>query len=318
MKKVALLALLVMLIPGVLNAQSFCSKEGDPGFFWGFWPTATVIAGETWCDTPAPTNFGFVSGTCTQDDTFCFHMWDDSSWVMYADTTGGYPELETCFVLGSGYWMPGMSFCIEVPCDAEIGEVNVVCLQMAFCDTGLVCAPDCGDCEDPNWYGDPPAPYYSITCCTLTVITPPPALYILQDSLTEVEEGQTAAYIPFEICNGNPCAPPTTYAYNIKSKGHVGPAIDQSSTAPNVPGGECQIVYGIIDAGSAIICDLDTLTIIAWSVEEPIVYDTCVQLIHVVEPVPVPLFSAPVVTILVLAMILAAAVFMKRRAVSRA
>jgi hypothetical protein len=245
-------------------------------------------------------------------------MWDDSSWVMYADTTGGYPELETCFVLGSGYWMPGMSFCIEVPCDAEIGEVNVVCLQMAFCDTGLVCAPDCGDCEDPNWYGDPPAPYYSITCCTLTVITPPPALYILQDSLTEVEEGQTAAYIPFEICNGNPCAPPTTYAYNIKSKGHVGPAIDQSSTAPNVPGGECQIVYGIIDAGSAIICDLDTLTIIAWSVEEPIVYDTCVQLIHVVEPVPVPLFSAPVVTILVLAMILAAAVFMKRRAVSRA
>jgi hypothetical protein len=48
------------------------------------------------------------------------------------------------------------------------------------------------------------------------------------------------------------------------------------------------------------------------------VYDTCVQIIHIVEPEPVPLFTVPVVTILVLALILAAAVFMRRRAVSRA
>ena len=40
--------------------------------------------------------------------------------------------------------------------------------------------------------------------------------------------------------------------------------------------------------------------------------------IHVVEPVPVPLFSTPVVTILVLAMILAAAVIMKRTAINKA
>jgi hypothetical protein len=295
-------------------------KDGDPGFFWGFWPTAAVIAGETWCDTPAPTNFGFVSGTCTGDDTFCMHMWDDSSWVLYADTTGGYPLLDDCFLLGSGYWMPGAVYCVEVPCEAEVGEVNVVCIQMAYCDVDVVCQPDSGDCEDPNWYGDPPAPYYSISCCTLTVVPAPPALYILQDSMINVEKGQTAAYVPFEICNGDPCAPPNSYNYNIKSKGHVGPAIDQSDVATGVPGGECKVVYGIIDAGDAVVCDLDTLTIIAWSVDSPVVYDTCVQLIHVLEPLmnPVPLFSAPVVTILVLAVILAAAVFMKRRAVSRA
>lgn len=315
MKKLALLALMVMLIPGVLNAGTVV-KDGDPGFFWGFYTTADVIAGETWCDTPAPTNFGFVSGTCTEMDTFCVHMWDDSSWVFYSDTAGGYPMLDQCFELNAGSYFPSWWFCVEVPCDAEVGEVNIVCAIMAFCDVDLVCQPDSGDCEDPNVYGG--ADRWQVSCCTMTVVPAPPALYILQDSLTDVEEGQTAAYIPFEICNGDPCAPPTSYAYNIVSLGHVGPAINQSGGAPNVPGGECQVVYGIIDAGAAYMCDLDTLIIIAWSVDSPVVYDTCVQLIHVVEPVPVPLFSAPVVTILVLAMILAAAVFMKRRAVSRA
>ena len=46
------------------------------------------------------------------------------------------------------------------------------------------------------------------------------------------------------------------------------------------------------------------------------IYDTCVQAIVVVEAVPVPLFTRPVVTIMVLAMILAAAVVMRRRATS--
>jgi hypothetical protein len=38
----------------------------------------------------------------------------------------------------------------------------------------------------------------------------------------------------------------------------------------------------------------------------------------VIEPIPVPLFTTPVVTVLVLAMILAAAVFLRRRAAGRA
>jgi hypothetical protein len=67
------------------------------------------------------------------------------------------------------------------------------------------------------------------------------------------------------------------------------------------------------------VCTYDTLTIIVWSLAGPTIwYDTCVQRVHVVTPVPVPLFTVPVVTILVLALILAAAVFMRRRAVSRA
>ncbi|MDD3642125.1 MAG: hypothetical protein PHQ19_01475, partial [Candidatus Krumholzibacteria bacterium] len=79
-----------------------------------------------------------------------------------------------------------------------------------------------------------------------------------------------------------------------------------------VDGGACLDIYGIIDAGAANVCDYDELTIIAWDNATGTVYDTCVQLIHVVTPVPVPLLTAPVVTILVLAMILAAAVIIRR------
>ena len=141
-----------------------------------------------------------------------------------------------------------------------------------------------------------------------------PTIAILQDSLTLVDHGQTQAYIPFSICNADACAP--DYGYNIKSKGHVGAAIDVTETIV-VPGGTCKDVYGIINAGVALECDYDTLTIIAWG-GIPVMYDTCVQVIHVVLAEPVPLFTVPVVTILVLALILAAAVFMRRRAVSRA
>ena len=141
-----------------------------------------------------------------------------------------------------------------------------------------------------------------------------PTIAILQDSLTLVDHGQTQAYIPFSICNTDPCAP--NYGYNIKSKGHVGPAINTTGTVA-VPGGTCKDVYGIIDAGGSSVCALDTLTIIAWG-GVPVMYDTCVQIIHVVSSEAVPLFTVRVVTILVLALILVAAVFMRRRAVSAA
>jgi hypothetical protein len=84
-----------------------------------------------------------------------------------------------------------------------------------------------------------------------------------------------------------------------------------------VDGGACVDVYGIIDGGTANVCDYDELTIIVWDDATGTVYDTCVQLIHVVTPVPVPLFTAPIVTILVLVMILAAAVIMKRTLTAR-
>jgi hypothetical protein len=81
----------------------------------------------------------------------------------------------------------------------------------------------------------------------------------------------------------------------------------------SVSGGECKDIYGIVDAGTAITCTYDTLSIVVWSTTPPALYDTCVQVIHVVEPTSVPMFTPPVVAILVLALILIAAIFMRRR-----
>jgi hypothetical protein len=154
----------------------------------------------------------------------------------------------------------------------------------------------------------------------IEILVPPyPAPEILQDSLTLVELGVSQAYVPFAICNSDVCDKEGhSYNYRITSKGDVGAAIDQSGTI-FVPSGGCKDIYGIIDASAATICDWDTLTILSWwTPESEALYDTCVQVIHVIEPQSVPLFTVPVVTILVLALILAAAVFMRRRAVSRA
>ncbi|MCU0639683.1 MAG: hypothetical protein MUF59_07430, partial [Candidatus Krumholzibacteria bacterium] len=90
-------------------------------------------------------------------------------------------------------------------------------------------------------------------------------------------------------------------------------ALNTTGTVTGVLGGLCADVYGIVDAGDANVCDYDTLTIIAWDAATGTVYDTCVQVVHVVEPVPVPLFSLPAVIALVAAMVLAAAVIMRKR-----
>jgi hypothetical protein len=311
MKKLLVLVAALMLLPGVLNAAEII-RDGDPGFFVGFSGAATVVKGETYCEDIAPANFGFVSTLCTLDDTFCHHYFDVLGWAISSTAA---PEGE-CYVLGSGsyFWC---DVCITVPCDAIVGQINTLTAMMVYCDIEGVCQPDSADCEDPNWYGG--NPYYSTTSMTLEVVDSPPALYILQDTLYFVEQGATAAYIPFDICNGDPCAPATDYRYDLTSLGLVGGAIsDLNVLVSGVLGGECETVYGIVDAGIADVCDYDTLTIVAWDDATGSVYDTCVQVIHVVEPVPVPLFTAPVVTILVLAMILAAAVIMKRTAISKA
>jgi hypothetical protein len=136
---------------------------------------------------------------------------------------------------------------------------------------------------------------------------------IMQDTLTLVERGAPQAYIPFMICNSNSCAD-HSYNYNIRSKGYVGAPINQSGTIM-VPSRECKDVYGIIDAYAAVPCASDTLTILAWTIDAEVLYDTCVVIIHVIEPQPVPVFNGPVLTVLVLALIIAAAFFVRRRAV---
>ena len=309
MKKLVLLAVALMLIPGVLLSADI-TRDGDPAFFVGFVPTADVIKGENYCDYIAPTNFGFVSVTCPLVDSFCVHYTELLGWAVTADFAEG-----EAFEVGPGsyYWD---EVCIAVPCDAVVGSTNTLTALMAYTDIDGVCQPDSADCESPNVYsGDD---YWNVTSVVLTVVESPPALYILQDTLYYVEQGAVAAYIPFSICNGDPCAPATVYGYNVTSLGLVGPALNVTALTGGVVGGTCEDIYGIVDAGLADVCDYDTLTIIAWDDATGTVYDTCVQVIHVVEPVPVPLFTTPVVTILVLAMILAAAVIMKRTAISKA
>ena len=111
-----------------------------------------------------------------------------------------------------------------------------------------------------------------------------PSLYILQDSLYIVEQGQSHAYVPFSVCNGDPCAPPTDYTYIITSRGHIpgNPPFPQGGPIM-VAGGECENTWAIVNADTQSTWELDTLTIIAWNTSNGSVYDTCVQIIHVVE-----------------------------------
>ncbi len=323
MKKLLLVALVVILLPAVASAQGI--KQGDPGFYFNFpGGTIEVIAGETWCDHLYAANMYWANDPEVYDcvdpiDTFAVVTSDVLGWpITNTFATGGTGDAEgVCYILDDTdptlEWYYVVEVCISVPCTAVPTDANTFTVQMAYCDEG-VAAPDSGDCVDPNVRGGPVDCWSTVTQDFL-VVESPPALYILQDTLYYVEQGQTAAYIPFSVCNGDACAPATDYDFIITSLGHVGAALNQTGTATAVVGGTCEDVYGIIDAGAGIVCTYDTLTIVVWDAGVGSIYDTCVQAIHVVEPVPVPLFTAPVVTILVLAMILAAAVIMKRHAV---
>jgi hypothetical protein len=311
MKKLVIMALAIaMLLPVAATSQVI--KDGDPGFFYGFGDygnSVTMIKGETGCFDMGPANFGFISTLCPNMDTFCVFLKNDLDWAMINGWMDDGP-----FELGPGSYIPS-SACITVPCSVTVGTTNTFIAIMCFTDVAGECAPDSGDCED-SFYGGVLRPYADTLA--IEIVESPPALSILQDTLYYIEEGVTAGYIPFAICNGDPCAPPTDYNYTITSFGIIGPAVSISDTALGIVGGTCQDVYAVLDAGASSVCDYDTLTIIAWDAATGTVYDTCIQAVHVIEPVPVPLFTAPVVTILVLAMILAAAVIMKRHAISKA
>ncbi|UCF05496.1 MAG: hypothetical protein JSV33_00220, partial [bacterium] len=246
--------------------ESGCLMEGDPGLYVDFGQdTDVIIAGATNTYTLGCANFGFVSATCPDPDTFCCDVvLETAGWTVTGD-----PPLGDCHIVDPGYlWWQDIN--VTAPCEVEPCDYDTIIVGMFFCDTLGVCAPSCGDCEDPNWYGG--NPYYQKDTLIIHVIEAPPALYILQDSIYYVDQGQTAAYIPFSICNGDPCADPQDYGYCISNKGWVGGPIVQCDTVEGVPGGECKDVYGIIDAGFADICDYDTLTIIAWSVALPVIY----------------------------------------------
>lgn len=323
MKKLCIvLALALLLVPGYVYAS--CTTEGDPAFRYGFGyldglpynqpgpDYADIFAGQSLTYELGPYNAAtsWLPAGCHALDTFCFGATDNLGWTISAN-----PPLGTQTALDAGY-LYYQFVTLTAPCSATVGQVDRLIARFYYVNNQQECDPSCADCHDPNTRPADGKFYYSADTLFVTVIASPPALAVYQDTLTLVDAGQTQAYIPFSVCNQDNCAPLTTFNYNVTSKGHVGPAINQSGTV-GVLGGACRDVFGVIDAGSAIACQYDTLTILVWT-SAPVVYDTCVQVIHVIEPSPVPLFTVPVVTILVLALILAAAVFMRRRAVSRA
>jgi hypothetical protein len=327
-KLLVILVLTLLLVPGIVLAQAppGCHWGGDPSFRYGFGPLdglpfnqpgpdfANLYPGQSLARRVGPysAHATWTPAGCKNEDTLCFHLVSKKGWAL---TTN--PPMGTLYILGPGYlWYQDLS--VTAPCTGIVGDKDTVIAICAYANIAGVCAPECGDCNDPNIRPADGLKYYSRDTLIITIIAAPPALGVLQDTLTLVDRGQTQAYVPFSICNQDDCAPPTLYGYNIKNKGVVGriPVINQTGSV-TVNGGTCKDVYGVIDAGLALACDYDTLTIIVWT-PAPVVYDTCVQVIHIIEPEPVPLFTVPVVTILVLALILAAAVFMRRRAVSRA
>jgi hypothetical protein len=303
MKKFALLALAILLVPNLVNAQ--CGPVGTLVEWYGdpfVLPAGNIpiFGGQTleWTTSEA----GGCLAICitTPAGEFCGTMALDTEtgWT-YNQDFGPCWEFEDP-ADGCYYWY----FDVTAPIDAVVGTINTVYLTTNYCDPVA--------CElDPATAMDTMIVYFE-------VIDPPVELEIFQDTLTEVDQGVTAAYIPFQFCNGDPAADPRDYDYRITSLGTVGPALNQTGTLLAVPGGDCDWVYGIVDASAAAVDDVDTLTIIGFfdATGPGGIYDTCVQAILVVEPVPVPLFTRPVVTIMVLAMILAAAVVMRRRATS--
>ncbi|MCK4350932.1 MAG: hypothetical protein KAX13_08740, partial [Candidatus Krumholzibacteria bacterium] len=229
-------------------------------------------------------------------DTVCIHAEDTEDWYVTGDLDECGVYADDCF----GVWQ----VFVEAPLAAVINDYDTVRAILAVCDVNGVCAPACG---------------VDTTTLVLHVVEPPPSIEIFQDTLTEVDQGVTQAFIPFQICNGNPASSPLDYEYTITSQGTVGPAINQTGDLLGVPGGDCGWVYGIIDASAANIGDVDTLTIVGkydYPTGPPSndIYDTCVQAIVVVEPVPVPLLSTVMLVLLGLAAVTAAAFYLRRRA----
>jgi len=332
MKKLTfVIALALMLVPALLYAAPpGCSWTGDPvcRYSWNQadglpyhqpgWDTCTANRGQTldkimvWMNRSGAANWTDAS-PCLSTDTFCFD-------VTSALTGQGWIIEGTNIAFGEcGELDPGYGYTqhvgITVPCNAAYGYHGPIIARVEYCNNYIVCDASCGDCWDPNIRSGVKL-YNADTLYVNVVLAALHAPTILQDSIAYVEQGLSAAYVTFAICNPDGCSE-HPYGYNITSKGHVGTAINTSGSV-TVPAGECKNVYGVLNASSAAVCTYDTLTILAWTTEGGPYYDTCVQIVHVIEAVPVPMFTVPVVTILVLALILAAAVFMRRRAISRA
>lgn len=329
MRKVVFLTMIALLLSA--PAMGTVIYDGDAAFYYLFaldGDVAEVVPGEVWVDDGLATvNWAWIgpcgnAGTWPDPDyeyadTFCMVLTDKGviPWNIYPewayfDDFDGY---DTQTLMLSGYvW--NLTITAEIPCTgATPGMIDTIFANIAFADTDRNCDMPPQGC--PGGWGGTGTDYLTIYQ-PFEVVAPPPTVTIYQDSLYFLEEGLAAGYIPFGIANDNYCYPLSNFDYVITSKGHIGGVISDSGSG-SAGAGELVTVYTIMDASLADACDYDTLTIIAWNATAGD-YDTCVQIVHVIEPAAVPLFTAPVVTIMVLAMILAAAVIMRRHAVSKA
>lgn len=339
-KLLVILALAVLLVPGIIMAQPpGCNwSGGDPVLMYG-WDSNNLpwqgAVGENWHFLLRGMQYSSivrgrafaVNGTWNYFSTCCYNATDTDTFCYTLTEKRGWNVTVTPPVIGQPYrrapnaWMDPLTITVDVPVDAPYGTRDTLIVGNAFHNVGT-CAPQCGDCENPNvsmtlYNAGYPSAYY-IFCnkdtLIIEVISSP--VTIEQDSITLVDQGQTQAYIPFDIRNWT--SEDGMHYYTISNTGTVG-GVTSVFDSIIVAGDDREPVYLPINAGLANICDYDELTIIAWRFFDSVMYyDTCVQLIHVIEPRAVPLFTVPVVTILVLALILAAAVFMRRRAVSKA
>ena len=321
---IAVFALALLLMVGIVLAQPpGCTWEGDPALRYGFGQGdnlpynqpgndfANIYPGATLTFTLAPYNAtAWQPFACTALDTLCFHAVSLQGWTLSAD-----PPMGELVELPAGGYIWWQEISITAPCDANIGDKDTLIASCAYANNAGVCAPECGDCADPNIRPATGLKYYNADTLIVTIVAAPASIAILQDTLSFIGQGQPQAYIPFSVCNENECAPSTDYIYNITSRGHVGAPINTIDTV-SVPGGDCREVYGVISASTAVACAFDTLAIVAWSADEPVVYDTCVQVVHVISACApcIPVFTPAVAAILVLALLAAAAAFMRRRA----
>ena len=285
----------------------YCDKEGDPAFYYAYNSAMhDVPHGEYFSGEVGLANFGFVSISCPDTDTFCVHIEDSRGWVIT-----GNPPLGDCYLLDSGY-IVYQNFTVTVPCEAAVGTVDTVFITAAFCDANLDCIVGCGDCENPNWYDD--SPYYYLDTLILHVIEEPPAVAIEQDTLTLIDQGNHRAGVLFSICNRALCSGPQDFEYRITSQGVIGSTLDTTGTVTEVLPAVCADIAAVLDASSSSVGDTDTLTIVAWTVAVPVAYDTCVQIVQVAEVQFVPLMGTPLLVLFAAVSLFIAALVMRRRA----
>lgn len=317
MKKLAVLALIALFVPGVANAACWTADAFEwYDYIGGAYSlpegNIPILIGETleWLTAGDGTSLA-VCILKAEGDTIRAggYVTDTEGWTFggYSNMTRTYTGADT----GEGEWgCYYWYFSISCPLEAVIGTIDEVTLIATPAD-------NITDLLDPACEIESS---YSRLVAYFEVVPPPQEIEIFQDTLFNIDVGVSSAYVPFDICNNDPSADPRDYEYWITSLGLVGPALDIYGDLLGVEARECRTVYAIVDASVAAECDYDTLTILGfYNAPGPGgIYDTCVQVVHVITPLPVPLFTTPVVTIMVLAMVLAAAVIMRRRVTSKA